>query len=243
MLLHIALGGALLAGPVCDIVTTFGSPPTADRAVTLAVATGERVAVPVPEYAKRALPDSITEVIAYRFVVLESVGGPRLVSGDSFLVVPWGYDEACRPMLWEGGEWVPSGAESVFRHGEPGRESGGQGVFDVSGWHSPYPYGAFLKYGGTPSPPEDRTEWLSARDYFGLLSVLPPPDPLVSRLERLRRIESAYRAGPPHWAVTFPGDQILRSARRWASFEFAFEPSLGNAYRIPMSSTSNTNMP
>ncbi len=94
MLLHIALGGALLAGPVCSIVTTFGNPPTADRAVTLAVASGERVAVPVPESSgyRIALPDSITEVIAFRFVVRESVGGPRLSSGDSFLVVAWGYD-------------------------------------------------------------------------------------------------------------------------------------------------------
>jgi hypothetical protein len=44
-------------------------------------------------------------------------------------------------------------------------------VYDVLGWHQPYPVGDFIKY--WPRTAQAGSEWLSVEEFYHLLQVLP----------------------------------------------------------------------
>jgi hypothetical protein len=211
---------ALVAGPAqprCSLNVEFLG-PSADRTIVLVAATAESVGVPLPDHALLSdrFPDTTRGVVAYRFRVIQAAGGAtdqeRL---ETFLAVPWKYDSACALMPWGSDEWVPAGEEAVFALMRRRTVAAGEPLYDLLGEHLPYPQGAFLKYESTPAPPSDRAEWLSAREYFALLTSLPEM-PAEDGAVRLERFERVFAAGDRRWSSTFPGAEILLRARQVA---------------------------
>jgi hypothetical protein len=195
---------------------------TAETPVIIAVATGETTIVPLPPppdglHGLLALPDSVRQVVAHRFRVVEMTGaGPRLSAGETFLAVPWGYDAACDLTLWIDDGWVPAGAEAVFLGAAWREEARGERILDTLGYHGPYPYGWALRFEGTPPPPEDRAEWLSAREYFELVNTLPTRPASESRAARGAAIERHMATLDERVRTVFPGSEILRRVREAA---------------------------
>ena len=155
-----------------------------------------------------------------RFVALEVVAGTfEIEPGGEFVAVPWQYNSDCSPAPWTGSaRWVEPGAEALFQVSPTRVWSTSVPMVDVHGWHVPYPTGEFWKYeGGGANKPLDRTQWLSAREYFELLRAL-PDDPWsnADRASVLAAVENAFaRSG--RLATTFPGNEVLAQYRRWAA--------------------------
>ena len=191
--------------------------PSATRAVLLVQATGRTSFVPVPQEPlfTAAIPDSVREVPGFQFRVIAVQGGTtRLNAGDFLIAVPWQYDEACNFEEWGSEEWVPPGAEAVFTISEF-REHGGVVVSDRLGWHSPYPYGEFLKYEARSSDRRERGEWLSAREYYDMVLALPPEDTTMSSAERALDTVRVIENGNPRWRARFPGNELLRRLKTY----------------------------
>jgi hypothetical protein len=101
---------------------------------------------------------------------------PQMVAeGDGrFVVVPWSFGPGCAEEGWGGPQWVTPGDTVAFllhptRAGAQG--GGGLRVFDVLGWHQPYPVGELIPFwrkGRKANP-----EWLDAREFYQLLTLLP----------------------------------------------------------------------
>ena len=172
--------------------------------------------VPVPGvfYESSALPDSVIEVVAHRFEVVQASQSSLAPGAEaSFLVVPWAYDPSCARALWKDSSWVPSGVEVVFLLG-PRRDAGAsEPVFDVLGLHSPYPYGSLLASRSRVERSDDLREWLTPREYFDLVSALPVvrrPDQFARDGDEAQRV---FGEGPVRWSTVFPGSEILRRFR------------------------------
>ncbi len=134
-----------------------------------------------------------------------------LRTGDTFLAVPWAYDEGCYPELWTDPEWVGEGQEAVFTIGGTRISSRGEHITNQLGWHAPYPQGKFLVYSSRSA---DRTQWLTPQEYFALFSVLPGINQSGTSVEdRLAEIERVFADGDPRWSIAFPGNEILSRAR------------------------------
>ncbi len=199
---------AIAASPgVCSIGTSFGPPPETTT-VVVAVATGEFEVVST-EFVEGLAPPAPRETIAHRFRVARAYGPDSGVEvGETFLVVPWGYNAGCEREVFED-PWVPPGDRGLFRL-EAGRVAeSGEPLFDQLGWHAPYPHGAFLD-GYQPVPVPDRAEWLSADELFDLMRRLP-------RMDRRdpgygEAIGAAFNQLPAEWSRRFPGSAILRIA-------------------------------
>ncbi|GMV06364.1 MAG: hypothetical protein AMXMBFR53_26400 [Gemmatimonadota bacterium] len=184
-------------------------------AVVLAVATGGRVPVSTDSLRFRGtwnfgrrFPGTAP---GHVFTVVRSAGDDDGVpSGATITVVPWGYDAACDLERWSA-PWVPTGDTVVFRL-EATRVSADDAkpVFDVLGWHEPYPTGEFLRYDVRGDDVERR--WLTPGEYFEFVQVLPTLDTFESRpLEGLRQIERWVRARP-ELSEAFPVREVLE---RW----------------------------
>lgn len=137
----------------------------------------------------RFLPESSTMGVRGQiFRALEVVGGWRgpggvsLEAGEMFVTVPWTVGCGCAEESWGDTLWVAPGDTVVFLLAVTRRETrlSGPKVFDVLGWHQPYPAGIMIPYWRTGRRPEPR--WLSPREFFQLLERLPG--------------ESAFRADP-----------------------------------------------
>jgi hypothetical protein len=206
----VVLVSIVSVSPRCDTGTLLSRSADAPVAL-LVVSTGQTKMVPVPSgpYFSELTE---TEVLAHRFEVIEVFGNERSVE-DEILIVPWAYDGGCFSVLWGSREWVPRGDTAVFLHSEEDR-LGTEGIKHALGWHSPYPHADFLAHSGQR---EDRGDWLTVREYFALLKALPIQEGGTTRKERLEVMEDVFRQGPPAWSEKFPGTEILRRARSWAT--------------------------
>jgi hypothetical protein len=237
VLLMVWAASACTSAPDCASVIRFEGPSSGEL-VLLGTATGDTT-LPPPIRRGTAGPPPAP---AYRFVVRRAsamlpsaqafdglagpgppfpwngqLGSPALSAGESFYVVPRGHDSTCRPTEWSRGEWVPAGAHAVFVVSRAEFYLGIP-VFEVLGDFSAYPYGAALgRTAAVENVPDDVSEWLTAREYFQLLSGLPPMDDTRSREEQLLQIENDFRTGPERFIWTFPGTEIIERARLWAS--------------------------
>ncbi len=201
---------------LCSIRAEFVG-PTPERAIILAVALSQNAEVTGHTTLAGTFgsPDTIVRATGYRFRVLDIAGGDTgLRPGSTFLVVPWKYDPSCAPTPWGSDRWVPVGTEVVFTLSQGRPIARKEVVFDVRGWHAPYPNGEFLKYSARSSSPSDRSEWLTASEYFNLVSALPRLVSFPSTGTWRSEVERLFREGNPKWAVTFPGSEILQNARR-----------------------------
>jgi hypothetical protein len=197
--------------------------PEPGEIVVLASATGRSVPVQHPvgaEYHQFANVD----VVAHEFVVnratppnLREMGRwGMLAPADTFLVVPWRYDSACKRLPWGESTWVPAGQQVVFRVLSARRHEGIP-VIDVSGLDWPYPYGQFLSQELGPGAPSDPAMWLPANDFFTMLWRAPRNDSPETRTKQLEIYESYYRSGPTYLMERYPGPQLLEHVRGWAA--------------------------
>lgn len=117
------------------------------------------------------------------FELLEAEDGLSVADPEGrFVAVPWTIGCGCADEGWDEPVWVSPGDTVVFllsitRERVPWA---GPPVFDVLGWHQPYPVGEFIPYWRhtRAEPPT----WVTRREFFELLQVLPS--------------ESAFRLDP-----------------------------------------------
>lgn len=126
------------------------------------------------EWSHSPAPADTTWGAVFRVLNVDLGGenAPRVSAGDEIVVVPWEYDAGCDYQLWtEGLDWARPGPQ-IFQFTRSRRlRVEGRATFDVLGWHTPYPAGAFIDGRTRPAAPRDT--WLPAEAYFDLLSHLP----------------------------------------------------------------------
>ena len=226
MLLPLWIVALVVAPPVCRLVSV---PLTRNPALTFFIATAlpdtvratagkgptqygnEFMSASAPP-GLRPRPQPDTPVFG-QVVTIDRVSGfeanmigRRLKRGERrALLIPWGYQANCSPILWESSaRWIEPGSAGLFTAQLRPEHNwvAGLPTFDVgAAWHQPYPSGEFLKYerdrGGNAGPE------LTVADLWELYVVLPTPDSLQA--SGVNAIEPA-RA----WARTHPNE-----AKRW----------------------------
>jgi len=146
------------------------------------------------------------------FELLEAEEGRAPADGEGrFVVVPWTLGCGCANEGWDQPDWVPPGDTVAFllketRERMPASWTGPP-VYDVQGWHQPYPTGDFITFWRTTR--EANPDWLTAREFFELLRVLPTEhafrlDPVASYGPLL-----AWVDGKPRRKGAFPLSTIL----------------------------------
>lgn len=168
-----AAQGYLPAGEGIPLFRSPGAVPV------LAVSTGQWEAVPTDAHDMRGayqyLPPLATQdTEGELFRLLESEDSQRVADEEGFfVVVPWTIGCGCADEGWPEPVWVASGDTVAFLLA-PTRTRvpwTGPPVYDVLGWHQPYPVGDFIAYWG-PGPIEEG-RWLTPREFFALLQALP----------------------------------------------------------------------
>jgi len=108
------------------------------------------------------------------FVLLEAEAGQDVSDAEGrFVAVPWTVGCGCAEEGWDQPGWVPPGDTVAFlltRTRERVRWKGPP-VYDVLGWHQPYPTGDFIPY--WPPGRVVATDWLTPREFYELLRALP----------------------------------------------------------------------
>lgn len=121
----------------------------------------------LPEYASARAQGQL-------FQLLEAdVSGAIPGEDGRFVVVPWSFGPGCAEEGWEAPTWVPPGDTVTFllHPTRTGSGPGGLRVFDVLGWHQPYPVGELIPFwrkGRAINP-----DWLTPEEFYQILSVLP----------------------------------------------------------------------
>jgi len=90
-----------------------------------------------------------------------------------FVGVPWTVGCGCADEGWDQPGWVPAGDTVVFllqktRSRVPWK---GPPVYDVLGWHQPYPAADFIPYWRTSRV--WNPDWLSPTEFYGMVQALP----------------------------------------------------------------------
>jgi len=129
--------------------------------------------------------------------------------------VPWSFGPGCAEEGWQAPEWVAPGDTVAFlliptrsRSGDADRLA----VFDVLGWQQPYPVGELIPFWRRGS--RQNPVWLTAREFFELLTVL--PSELAFRSDPGGALASAldWIARPPGREAIFPVPEILMEWER-----------------------------
>jgi hypothetical protein len=186
----------------------------------IAMATPDWVVVPVEsrdlfgDY--QFIPSDVTaRARGQVFRVLESEADWK-ISDDAglFVAVPWTLGCGCAEVGWQEPVWVPSGDTVAFLL-TPTRASGPRGgppVYDVLGWHQPYPVGEFIPYWRTTR--KENPDWLSVREFFDLLQVLPSEVAFQLNPESSLQGFLEWVEGHPNRSQAFPVETILSEWRR-----------------------------
>jgi len=129
------------------------------------------------------------------FSLLTAEAGWRVGDADGrFVAVPWTVGCGCAEEGWDQPDWVEPGDTVAFILSPTRKRVPWEGppVYDVLGWHQPYPSGDFIPYWriGRREP----SDWLSPAEFFGFLQVLPT--------------EEAFELDPM---------ATLRAVRKWTS--------------------------
>jgi hypothetical protein len=186
----------------------------------MARATADWVPVPTDPHdllgAYQFLPPYATDDTEGQVFELLEVEADRPVADSSgrFVAVPWTVGCGCAEEGWDEPVWVSPGDTVAFLLVMTRKRVPWQGppVFDVLGWHQPYPVGEFIPYWrGTREEPE---RWLSVGEFFGLLKVLPAEtafqlDPASSLMAVRGWLEEN-----PHLEEAFPIPTMLRESAR-----------------------------
>jgi len=128
----------------------------------------------LPEYARARAQGQRFEVLVSsppEWMEAEGEGGSGV---GSFLAVPWSFGPGCAEEGWQDPEWVTPGDTVAFLLTPTrvrSREEGAVPVFDVLGWHQPYPVAELIPF--WRKGPEANPLWLTPREFYELLSILP----------------------------------------------------------------------
>lgn len=144
-------------------------------------------------------------------------------SADHFVAVPWTVGCGCADEGWEEPVWVEPGDTVVFLL-TPTRKRlpwDGPPVFDVLGWHQPYPSGELIPYWRhTRAEPPD---WLTRGEFFDLLQALPSESAFrLNPGSSLASVEAWLRRNPGRESA-FPVPTMLWELKRLTGQE----PDLG----------------
>lgn len=140
--------------------------------------------------------------------------------GEAFVVVPWSFGPGCAEEGWQTPEWVTPGDTVAFllvptrAPAQAGR--GTRPVFDVLGWHQPYPVGDLIPFWQRtrgPSPP-----WLPTGEFYELLTLLPSEAVLETRSGRALEAVEAWLGASPERVSAFPVREMLAEWKeRWGA--------------------------
>jgi len=149
------------------------------------------------------------------FELLESEPGWAPADSEGrFVVVPWTLGCGCADEGWGEPTWVRAGDTVTFllsrtRERVPWT---GPPVYDVLGWHQPYPTGDFIAYWRTTR--ERNPDWLTPREFFELLQVLPSGHAFQLDPSSSFRPLLAWLEGRPDRRAAFPVSTILSEWER-----------------------------
>ncbi len=155
-------------------------------------------------------PHATDDTEGQLFELLEAE--PASVITDSegrFVAVPWTVGCGCAEEGWDEPVWVPPGDTVTFLLSRTRKRVPWDGppVFDVLGWHQPYPVGEFIPFWRwTRKEPED---WLTVQEFFDLLQALPTES--TFRLDPMSSLHAVqeWLEHNPHRAKAFPIPTIL----------------------------------
>ena len=149
------------------------------------------------------------------FELLDQGPGPDVADpAGRFVGVPWTVGCGCADEGWDQPDWVPPGDTVIFILTETRRRVpwNGPPVFDVLGWHQPYPVGEFIPYWRWYR--EEPEEWLTVQEFFGLLQALPEePAFQLDPGSSLMAVQEWLEHNPGREAA-FPMPSILRELGR-----------------------------
>lgn len=190
--------------------------------VVMAKATGQWLDVPTDPHnllgTYQYLPHYATEDARGQvFEILEREISPGLASGeDRFVAVPWTVGCGCSDEGWDQPDWVPPGDTVVFLLSQTRASLPWEGppIFDVLGWHQPYPAGEFIPFWRHTRAEDPR--WLTQREFFTYLSALPTE--ATFRLDPASVLESVEGWIREHPGVeeAFPLPTVLWELQRLA---------------------------
>ncbi|MFN2563975.1 MAG: hypothetical protein ABR499_03035 [Gemmatimonadaceae bacterium] len=143
-----------------------------------------------------------------------------LAASDSVVVlVPWDISAGCAPLPWRSSvRWITPGTAGLFRGRLRARNAWVRGVptLDVhTPTIEPYPGGP-LGVRARPSP-ATRGAWLTPRELFGLIHVLPIESALRRQPEAATEPLRRWAQANPTLAARYPAADILRQLR-WAVY-------------------------
>ena len=151
------------------------------------------------------------------FEILEREVSPALASdAGRFVAVPWTVGCGCADEGWDQPGWVTPGDTVVFLLNQTRARPPWEGlpVFDVLGWHQPYPAGEFIPYWRHTRAEPPR--WLTRQEFFTYLSDL--PSEATFRLDPASVLESVEGWIRDHPGVeeAFPLPTVLWELQRLA---------------------------
>jgi len=167
----------------------------------------------LPEYASARAQGQIFQLLAS--------DAPHLAADAEgrFIVVPWSFGPGCAEEGWTTPEWVvpgdtvtfllmPTRSRSVKDPGPP--------IFDVLGWHQPYPVGELIPFWRKSS--QLNPAWLSAAEFYELLTLLPSANAFgVDPQGAVQRVQNWVELWPERDA-SFPFPEIRAG---WAAVQGA----------------------
>lgn len=149
------------------------------------------------------------------FQLLESEPGWEVSDSEGrFVAVPWTVGCGCADEGWDRPDWVQPGDTVTFLLSRTRTRVpwSGPPVFDVLGWHQPYPVGEFIPFWRwARAEPE---EWLTVAEFFSFLRVL--PDEPAFQLDPGSSLDAVrdWLAQNPDRRRAFPIPSILRELDR-----------------------------
>lgn len=149
------------------------------------------------------------------FELLEAEPGSRISDSEGrFVVVPWTVGCGCAEEGWDEPVWVPPGDTVTFLLSRTRKRVPWDGppVFDVLGWHQPYPVGEFIPFWRWTR--EEPRDWLTVQEFFDFLQGLPTESAFqLDPTSSLQAVQEWLDQNPDR-AEAFPIPTILRELGR-----------------------------
>jgi hypothetical protein len=167
-------------------------------------------------------------------------------SNGRAVLVPWGYDPSCRTVGWGRASyrWVKSSMPAFVSAQLRPRSAWANGIptFDVhTAYLEPYPHEPWLNARHFQEPPKDRSQLLTAAEYFQLYGALPTFEAWKEAPEKSLQQIKQWLQTHPRVAKRYPANALLeeaeaevRSAEAQAELERlrSIRPPLVGTYRL-----------
>lgn len=167
-------------------------------------------------------PPDPKQVVFGQEVRLQIVGGSHaeILQGlvetghRDALLIPWGYQANCSPVLWqESARWIVEGSKGFFRARlrPPSDWVGGIPTFDVqAAWHQPYPTGAWIRREGGQ---DNEMAILTPEQLFDLYRALPDYETFSRDPDKALRSFEQWEQANPNLVRRWPAWRIGETVR------------------------------